>query len=94
MAFILSFYERNQAYGGPEEGGWYFDTFELVRSFCAYPTREKASKAASRANALLNRLQRRKRPVSSVAYSGGRHVAMVHENIPPIYLPEFHPHYE
>jgi hypothetical protein len=28
-----SVYRRWRAYGGPEEGGWYFDTYEVVRTF-------------------------------------------------------------
>lgn len=29
-AWVVAVYEMNRHYGGPEEGGWYYDTRELV----------------------------------------------------------------
>ena len=31
MKYVVAFYAVDRAYGGPEEGGWWFDTGELVR---------------------------------------------------------------
>ena len=32
MRYIIALYEIDRAYGGGEEGGWWFDTGELVDS--------------------------------------------------------------
>jgi hypothetical protein len=86
MAYLLSFYEIDRAYGGPEEGGWYFDTGELVRTFRIARNEADAYKLASRAN--------RKRSTSSVLYSGGRYCVEVHQHRAPSCYPEQRPYYE
>lgn len=94
MTFILAFFELDRRYGGPEEGGWWYDTGELVRIFRVYHDEERAYARARRANDLLDRLQKRKRPVSSVTYRGGRHGVYVYENYVPKHFPSQRPHYE
>ncbi|MFT4026817.1 MAG: hypothetical protein QM676_08465 [Novosphingobium sp.] len=93
MRYIVALYEVDRAYGGPEDGGWYFDTGELVRLLALAPTEDRAVSIASRANRLLDRLQRHRRPVSSVLYDGGRHTAIVYEWTAPPSFPEQRPHY-
>ena len=93
MAWLLSFYECDRAYGGPEEGGWWYDTSALVRTFRCFPTKETAIAAAKRGNALLERLQRNKTSVNSVTYQGGQHAILVHQNCAPTYLPTERPQY-
>lgn len=92
--YLLAFYEINRAYGGPEEGGWWYDTGRLVRVFRVFKTEDKAYAAARRANRLLEHLQRHNRPVDSIIYSGERHAAEVHENFAPASYPEARPRYE
>lgn len=92
--FILAFYEIDRAYGGPEEGGWWYDCGDLVRPLMVVTGEQRAYELARRANKLLDRLQRRKRGVGSVAYTGGRHVVSVYENTAPARYPEHRPYYE
>lgn len=94
MTYVLAFYEIDLAYGGPEEGGWYYSTAELVRTWRTEKNEEKAYALARRANRLLSHIQRHQREVSSVLYSGGRYAVHVYENIAPQYEPEHRPHYE
>lgn len=93
MRYIIALYEIDRAYGGPEEGDWFFDSGELVRLLALAPTEARALHLAERANRLLARLQRHRRPVSSVAYEGGRHTAIVYEWTAPAVFPEVRPQY-
>ena len=91
---IVAFYEIDRAYGGPEEGGWWYDTGELRRVLRVVPDADRACDLAARANRLMNRLQRSRRDVGSVAYTGGRYAACVFEDTAPRAYPEVRPHYE
>lgn len=93
-SFVVAFYEIDRAYGGPEEGGWWYDCGTLIRVFAVRKSREEATKVANRAQSLLDRLQRNKRQVGSVIYSGGRHMAMVCKNTAAPHFPEETPRYE
>ena len=93
MRYIIALYEIDRAYGGNEEGGWYFDTGALDRILALAPTEDKAIALAERANRLLERLQRHRRRVDSVLYVGGRHTAIVYEWIAPAVFPEARPRY-
>jgi hypothetical protein len=59
------------AYGGPEEGGWYYDTFQQVRTF-TFPARyhERAHHWLER----YCRIQNQGRPEISSVLSEGRYV--------------------
>lgn len=92
--YILSFYEIDLGYGGPEEGGWYFETGNLIRSFKILSNKDEASKLCRRANSLLEKLQKNKREVSSVLYSGERHAVLIHKNKAPDYYPQIKPIYD
>lgn len=94
MRFVVAFYEIDRACGGVEEGGWWYDTGRLVRLHRVCATEARAGAAAARANRLLAKLQRGRRPVSSVAYTGGCHAALVFEGNPPPGFPEKRPHYK
>ena len=43
--FHVNEYSLNRAYGGPEEGGWWYDTGRSIRCHGTWPTREAAVKA-------------------------------------------------
>jgi hypothetical protein len=92
--FTVAFYEIDRAYGGPEEGGWWFYTGTFVRIARTFKTEAAAYAYARRANALLYVLQRGKRDVSSVLYSGGRYAAEVYDDLPPAHYPASRPYYE
>lgn len=93
MKFIVAFYELGRELGGIEEGGWWFDTGSLARIHRACATKQAAIRIPNRADRLLEKLQQRKRPVSSVAYDGGRYGAFVFAHICPPEFPEIRPTY-
>jgi hypothetical protein len=105
--YILAFYEIDRRYGGPEEGGWWYDCGRRVRMFRVTPNEELAYIWARRANDILQVVQRNKRDVGSVLYSGGRYCCEVYQDSAPQryccemyqdsvpeYYPETRPHYE
>lgn len=94
VRYVLAFYELDRRYGGPEEGGWWYDCGRLVRLFRITASEEHAYALARRANDLLHRLQRDKRDVGSVLYAGGRYACEIWENTAPAFYPERAPHYE
>lgn len=93
MRFVLAFYEIDRSWGGSEEGGWWYDTGTLVRVHRVESREDTAIAIAARANRLLERLQRCERPVSSVAYDGGRHRLIVFAESPPRRFPTCRPTY-
>jgi hypothetical protein len=93
--YSVAVYQEDMAYGGPEEGGWWYDAGELTD----YPVRyfrgeEAAYRHARRLNHWLHRLINRHRREYSSVISDGRLVAEVHANHPPGHYPAQRPHYE
>ena len=64
---VVAFYEIDRAWGGPEEGGWWYDCGELARVLKVVPSADAAHDLAARANRLMDRLQRGRRDVGSVS---------------------------
>ncbi|WP_299654246.1 hypothetical protein [uncultured Jannaschia sp.] len=91
---VVALYEMDRTYGGPEEGGWWYDHGALCRVLKVVPSADAAYTLAARANRLMNRLQRDKRDIGSMAYTGGRYAACVFEHTAPRVFPEVPPHYE
>lgn len=48
MRSILAFYEIDRSYGGPEEGGWYFDSGTFVRAMRVHLTDADATVTVTR----------------------------------------------
>jgi hypothetical protein len=94
MRYVVAFYELDLCHGGPEEGGWWYTSGELVRVFCVCKSESNAYAKARRANTLLACLQRSKPELASTAYRGGRYGADVFEHTAPKYFPEKRPRYE
>lgn len=94
MAYVLAVYEVNRAYGGPEEGGWWYDCGELARVLGVRRSEDDAYALARRLNGWLARLQSGRREVSSVIYDGGRYAVEVYEHKPPAFYPAERPRYE
>lgn len=92
--FIVAFYEVDRAYGGSEEGGWWYDTGELVRLLALFHSENAAIRAAARANRLLDLVQRGQPREVSVLYAGGRFRACVFEGQAPAHFPQVRPRYE
>ena len=94
MTYVLAVYEIDQAYGGPEEGGWWYSTGQLIRVLGVRRNEDDAYALARRLNGWMDKMQSHLRPVSSMAYDGGRYQVEVHEDIPPPHYPQTRPHYE
>ena len=92
--FIVATYLCDRAFGGPEEGGWYYDCGELVRVHRIFGNEDAAYDFAARMNRTLDATINRDRPKISSVLSEGRFYACVHENNAPKYYPEERPHYE
>lgn len=93
----VSIYELSMAYGGPEEGGWWYQTGTLVGlSRRIFNSREAARKYCSRLNDKLGIQNKKLRyGLSSVCYSGGHHAASVNpRGKSSTHFPEYTPHYE
>jgi hypothetical protein len=95
--YIVAAYHVDQAFGGHEEGGWWFTTGELVRIVKLFHSEEHAYQYCRRLN---ERLESRKfgpnqgaHEISSVL-SEGEIQGYVFESCPPKYFPERRPHYE
>lgn len=54
--YIVALYRIDRAYGGPEEGGWWYDTGDLDRPLRVCATEAAAATLAARINRLLVRL--------------------------------------
>jgi len=70
---FVNVYNENRAYGGPEEGGWYFDTGELIKvlgPFTGEDRREKANRALARVEKVLEGWNEGAYPPGSVLCSG------------------------
>jgi len=86
----VAVYEIDQGYGGPEEGGWYFDTGSLhYKVPCA--SREQAEAVTDRLRAVVE--NRPGATVGSVLYSGGCYNVHWDHNEPVDEYPAVRPHY-
>ncbi|MGW8138497.1 hypothetical protein ACWGNZ_23160 (plasmid) [Sphingomonas zeae] len=94
MRSILAFYEIDREYGGPEEGGWWYDSGTFVRAIALHFDDATALRTQRRANRLLERLQRNRPDVSSVLYAGGRYRAYTFTGLPPERFPARRPRYD
>ncbi len=95
--YIVAVYDCEQRYGGPEEGGWWYDAGTLVRVVRVFANEERAYSYARRLN---SRLQSRafgpnvgKHSYTS-ACSEGEVQAQVLEDAAPAFFPATRPHYE
>lgn len=92
--FFVSEYEVDQGYGGPEEGGWWYDVYTFERVHRVFEDEDEAYEFAR----TLNREQRqrdedeRKRPRWSVI--GDPDTAFLVEDLPGERTTTHRPHYE
>jgi len=92
--YVVAFYRIDREYGGPEEGGWWYTSGLLARTFAVTNDKSQACRIAGRANDLLRQLQRYLPSVGSVMYAGNRFEARVYRNHAPEHFPAVTPHYE
>lgn len=102
--WTVAIYLVDRSYGGPEEGGWWFDHGERVDHalddvpsqflLCVSETKDLANAEARRVQRLLDAtVNVGRRDIDSVL-STGRYHAQVHNGHPPTRWPERRPHYE
>ena len=86
--YYVNVYERDRCYGGPEEGGWYYNTYEIVHT-AKFDTESEAEK--------YSRDIADEYPTTgnytSVVYNGGDYIICI-ENLPGQSTPLETPHYE
>ena len=97
---VAAVYLVDRAYGGPEEGGWWYTYGELVRVIRTFPASLEhhvdrpigrwLERYQQRLDATLNR---GRRPISSVR-STGRYYVELHDDAAPASYPLVRPHYE
>lgn len=96
--YTVAIYMEDRAFGGHEEGGWYYDTATLcMEPRCAVHLRgfDKQEDAQNYASELNNTIAEwnEDRPEISSVLSEGRYVAMYGEGMPQPYYPEETPRY-
>ncbi len=92
VMWFVNVYEVDRCYGGPEEGGWYYDAGQLLATYAV-------SGQYGDAQALRERLRNDEWAnighASSVAYRGGQFELEITRGAPaPAFYPEGIPHYE
>jgi hypothetical protein len=93
--YTVAVYLVELAYGGPEEGGWWYQCGELVRQMRTFKSEERASLYCMRLNELLKvTLNKGRRPISSVASNGRYNAEVMNGRCAPAGIPERRPHYE
>ena len=94
--YLVAIYLEDMRYGGPEEGGWYYNVGVLVRVVKGFNSEQTAIAYCRRMNDKLKSRQfgpnRNRREMSSVL-SEGEYWAQVHENEAPKWYPDSKPHY-
>lgn len=96
---FLAVYETNLAYGGPEEGGWWYTEGELkhVEAWEADPVWDQLREdRIERLRADYPRDPLDGPPMSSMAYQGGAYevVVVADGKVPVDHYPVVRPHYE
>jgi len=97
MSFSVAVYLVDRAYGGSEEGGWWFSTGdpddEFVRFAKGFRDQTSAERYRDRLDRVLCRRLNRGRPSIGSVLSRGQFQASVQEGHPKAW-PETRPHYE
>lgn len=92
--YSVAVYLVDRAYGGPEEGNWWYDTGDLIKQIKLFHVEQKAIQFRDRMQRLLDKtLNKGRRSIGSVL-SKGWYYAEVHDGIPPSFYPSAKPRYE
>lgn len=91
-------YLHDQAYGGSEEGGWWFDTYQLSRDHArlnrSFWLETSARRYAQRLETVLADLNAGRRGVTSVLSEGVYDFLLIEKEVPAEFYPHQRPHYE
>lgn len=93
MKYLVAVYLCDRAYGGAEEGGWWYDTGELVRICKVFGNCEMAVAYAQRMNARLKATLNKGRYDIGSVLSTGQYFAEVKDDFAEKYYPECRPAY-
>lgn len=98
--FVVALHELDQVYGGPQEGGWYYDAGKPA-SESAHRRFTRVFRSEAKARRYLDRLRpvaaaasKGARPVWSAAYSGGQYGAILQRGEQPRPWPHRVPRWE
>lgn len=90
---FVNVYIRDRAYGGPEEGGWWYDTCYPIEEDCQqYRTKQRALTAYEEMKKKYDEENEGRPPISSVISRGIYEVRL--EAYPAEGWPKSRPHYE
>ena len=92
QGYYLNEYVTDRAFGGPQEGGWWYDTGTFVACRGVYPNRGEARAAAHAMAPGLAERRRGLHPPDSVLCSGWPEVLV--ERRPGADFPKTRPRYE
>jgi hypothetical protein len=104
-SFTVAVYLVDQVYGGPEEGGWWFQAGTIVDPASldipfemaaprVFKDEDAATEHADAVNLALKKINAGRPSLTSVL-SEGRYWAQVHPGfVPPDHFPAVTPHYE
>jgi hypothetical protein len=98
--YTVAIYMEDRAFGGPEEGGWYYDTAELcmepeaAQFLRGFNNEEEATEYALELNAEVMPVWNEGGADISSVLSEGRYAAIVSEGMPKPHYPEETPRYE
>jgi len=90
----VALYDCNQAYGGPEEGGWWFNTGEFLSIEGTYFNRISAIQAVHALKGYCKRVNEGKPPIDSVMCAGVIQAKIQKGPFAVPYFPARRPHYE
>lgn len=96
-SFVVAVYHVELAYGGPEEGDWWYQAGSLVRPIAIFRNQERAYAFCRRLNTKLDSRRfgpNEGKPQLSSVLSDGEYCAEVHEDSCPAGYPDRKPHYE
>jgi len=107
QTYVVAVYNVGQCYGGPEEGGWWYDAGTLIRAVRVFRDEDAAYAYCRRLNHKLGRGVDGLHPESEWGLNGRRGnyppsstradeflSAEVYENTAPLGFPDRRPHYE
>ena len=85
--WYVTVYEVDRAYGGSEEGGWWYDTGTVVTNIHCKDERDAEIQATK-----MREIYKDTGESSSVIYSGGDYRVVI-DNVPGQNYPQYNPHY-
>ena len=93
LKYYVNEYEVDRAYGGPEEGGWWYDTGRFIRCYGAFNSRAQAIKRKAELYSYVKNSNNGKHSPSSVL-SRGDWIDIIIEEHEGKHFPERTPKYE